>query len=162
MAAADNSAYICAMKAKAKRGTRKRPDLTLSTVRSVLTNGSRLVMGNIDERGVWCRRLRDLQRAHESDLGGIEVLSEGQRTILRRIAMLELQLEMLEARFAQNEGEASPKALETYQRVTNTLRRLLESLELHRGRKPRNITPDLNAIADDVKRRSRQQLRFTP
>lgn len=46
---------------------------------------------------------------------------------LRRVAMLALQLELMEQRFAANEGgEASAKQLETYQRTTNTLRRTLD------------------------------------
>jgi hypothetical protein len=120
---------------------RKHRDVPQSRVRSALTNGTSLFLGNdIDQRGPFCRRLRDLQRQHEADLGGRDVLSEGQRTILRRIAMLELQLEMMESRFAQNGGEASLKQLETYQRVASALRRLLESLGLHQGRKARDVT----------------------
>jgi hypothetical protein len=123
-----------------KTRSRKRSDVALSRVRSALTNGSSLFLGDIDERGPWCRRLRDLQRAHESDLGGAYVLSEGQRTILRRTAMLELQLEMLESRFAANGGEASTHQLEVYQRVAGALRRMLETLGLHEGRKARDVT----------------------
>src|SRR5438067_11725815 len=131
---------------------RKRSDLTASRLRSALTNGSTLFLGDIDERGPWCRRLRDLQRAHETDLGGRATLSEGQRTILRRIAMLELQLEMLETRFAENEGAASANQLELYQRTSNSLRRLLESLGLHRGRVARDVTAE-TAEADEAFRR---------
>jgi hypothetical protein len=120
---------------------RKRPALSVTRVRSALTNGTSLFLGDIDQRGSWVRRLRDLQRQHEEDLGGRDGLSEGQMTILQRIAMLELQLELMESRFAANDGEASNKALETYQRVTNTLRRSLESLGLHKGRVARNVTP---------------------
>jgi hypothetical protein len=49
--------------------------------------------------------------------------------------MLTLQLEMMEQRWAANEGEASSKQIETYQRVTGALRRLLESLGLQRRSK---------------------------
>src|SRR5437016_6411586 len=101
---------------------RKRLDLTATKLRSALTNGTSLFIKNdIDQRGSWVRRLRDLQRQHEADMSGGDNLSEGQRTILRRVAMLELQLELMESRFAANDGEASAKALELYQRVTNTL-----------------------------------------
>ena len=117
-----------------------RIDLTYPSVRSALTNGSRLVLGGADGRLPWCRRLRDLQRAHEQDMGGADRLSEGQRTILRRIAMLELQLEMLESRFAKNDGMASGNDLDMYQRVSGGLRRLLESVGLNEGRKTRNVT----------------------
>jgi hypothetical protein len=79
-------------------------------------------------------------RAHESDAGGYDALSEGQKALIRRIAMIEVQLEMLEHRFAQNDGAASRLDLEAYQRCSNSLRRLLESLGLHKGRVPRDVT----------------------
>src|SRR5262249_7038757 len=106
--------------------------------------------GDIDERGPICRRFRDLLNAHEADLGGADILSEGQRSIVRRAAMLELQLELLESKFVENGGAAPPKDLETYQRVTNTLRRALESLGLHTGRKSRDVT---ETVSEYVKRR---------
>jgi hypothetical protein len=44
--------------------------------------------------------------------------------LARRAATMQLQLELLEQRFAQSaDGTASRDSLETYQRVTNTLRR---------------------------------------
>jgi hypothetical protein len=66
--------------------------------------------------------LRDLLRAQESDLGGAETLSAAEMVLVRRFSMLTLQLEMMEARFAQNDGEASAKQLDAYQRAANTLR----------------------------------------
>ena len=44
------------------------------------------------------RRLKDLISAHESDLGGEDYVSESERRIVRRAAMLTIQLEMLDAR----------------------------------------------------------------
>ena len=55
--------------------------------------------------------------------------------------MLTLQLEMMESRWAtEHEGQAGPKSLEHYQRCTNTLRRVHESLGLRR--RPKDITPN--------------------
>jgi hypothetical protein len=105
----------------------------MAAVRSAVTNGK--LFRDVDERTAWVRRFRDLLYAHEADLGGDEILSEGQRSIVRRAAMLEVQLEMLEARFAANDGVASQKGLDQYQRATNTLRRTLESLGLNESRK---------------------------
>jgi hypothetical protein len=66
--------------------------------------------------------------------------------------MLCLQLELQEQRFAQNEnGEASAKQIETYQRCTNTLRRTLEALGLQR--RPRNVTPSIAEYARQVRQR---------
>ena len=54
--------------------------------------------------------------------------------------MLALQAELMEQNFAANEdGAASAKALDCYQRLTNTLRRTLESLGLQR--RARDVTP---------------------
>jgi hypothetical protein len=128
---------------------RKRPDLTLSRIRSALTNDSRLFLGDVAETGPWCRRLRDLHLAYESDLGGNSNLSEGQRTIINRLCMMQLQLEMMESHFAKNEGEASANQLSLYQRTSNSMRRLVESLRLHHGRIAKDITPE----ADDLVQR---------
>jgi hypothetical protein len=135
-----------------KRNGRKQSDLTLSRVRSAITNGSTLLSG-VDARTGFMRRLRDLVAAHESDAGGRDILSEGQRAIIRRASMIGLQLEMMEAKFALNEGAASSKELESYQRASNSLRRLLEALGLLAGRKARNVTPSLGALIDEARRR---------
>src|SRR5438034_539621 len=100
--------------------------LTASKLRSAVSNGSSII-ADIDHRTGWMRRLRDLLYSHESDLGGEANLSEGQRSLLRRAAMLELQLEMLERQFADNDGVASAKALDLYGRTSGNLRRVLES-----------------------------------
>ena len=84
------------------------------------------------------RRLRDLIAAHLSNLGGHEACSQAELSLVRRAALLTLELEMLEAKFEIG-GEASLKQLETYQRVAGSLRRLLETVGLRR--RPRDITP---------------------
>ena len=78
--------------------------------------------------------------------------------LVRRSAMLTLQLEMMEANWAHNnEGQAGPKSLQAYQRVTNTLRRTLESLGLRR--RQRDVTPDLQSyIASRRRRPSRDEV----
>ena len=85
------------------------------------------------------RRLRDLITDHANDLGGPDALSTAELAQVRRAAMLTLQTELMETRWAENNGEASAKQIETYQRTANTLRRLLESLGLQR--RPRDVTP---------------------
>jgi hypothetical protein len=94
------------------------------------------VIADLDHRGAWARRLKDLIFNHLSDLGGIDNVSEAEKVLVRRAAMLTLQLELLEQRFSKNEnGEASRQQIETYQRCTNTLRRTLESLGIERRAK---------------------------
>jgi hypothetical protein len=139
---------------KNKRYVRKRLAPSLACFKSAITNGSAL-LHNVDGRSATMRRLRDLITDHANDLGGVEALSTAELALVRRAAMLTLQLEMMEARWQENGGEASAKQIETYQRTANTLRRLLESLGLQR--RSRDITPstlrphDLNRLIDAVR-----------
>lgn len=87
------------------------------------------------------RRYRDLIAAHLSDLGGEDNINAAELVLVRRAAMLTLQLEIMETRFASEIGGAAEnKQLETYQRATNTLRRTLETLGLERRMK--DVTPE--------------------
>jgi hypothetical protein len=137
---------------KNKPNGRKRLTPSLACFKSAITNGSAL-LHNVDGRSATMRRLRDIIHAHQADLGGAAELSEGQRAILRRAALLQLQLEMMEQKFALREdGCASGKEMETYQRSSNSLRRLLESLGLHEGRKARDVTTlDMDRLIEAVR-----------
>jgi hypothetical protein len=126
--------------------------LTPSKLRSAISNGSK-IFEDVDHRSAWVRRYRDLLWAHEADAGGGINLSGGQRSIIRRATMLELQLELMDSRFAGNGGAATPAQLETYQRVANTLRRLFEGLGMIDGsRKPAGAVRDVtNSIIDQFR-----------
>jgi hypothetical protein len=128
---------------------RKRSKLTASKLRSAITNGSSVLV-DTDHRTAWMRRLKDLLAAHIADAGGEDILSEGQKALIRRCAMLELQLEMLDAKFARNEGCASAKDLDLYGRTSGNLRRVIETLGLHQGRKARDLTPTVEEYARRV------------
>jgi hypothetical protein len=106
--------------------------------RSRVSNGSTILPG-VDGRSTWVRRLRDLMGLYLSDLGGDDVVSEAERSIIRRIATLTVELERMEASFAVA-GEAQPDQLDLYQRTANSLRRLLEAIGLQR--RTRDVTPD--------------------
>ena len=110
---------------------------SLNTLRSAKSNGTRL-LDDCDHRSARMRRFRDLIGMHTSDLGGEAVCSAAELSIIRRAALLTLELEVLEGKFDQ-EGEASIKQLDAYQRTANSLRRLLKSLGLKR--RPKDITP---------------------
>ena len=121
---------------------RKQKHLSSNKARSVLTNGRVHILGNeVDGRSAWMRRYRDLIQLHVSDLGGEDLISESERRLVRRAAMLTLQCELLDQKFALSEGEASVIDLDRYQRASNSLRRLLESLGLQR--RQRDITPSV-------------------
>jgi hypothetical protein len=127
---------------------RNRSALSLSRLRSAVTNGSQVLAGSVDHRTAWMRRLKDLLAAFYADLGGEDLLSEGQRALVRRSAMLELQLEMLDAKFGNNGGAASSKDLDLYGRTSGNLRRAIETLGLHQGRKPREL--EIDAAAEEA------------
>jgi hypothetical protein len=112
---------------------------TKPTHRAAVTNGSAVLPG-IDGRSTWARRLRDLIELHLNDLGGPEAVSQAQHSIVRRAATLTVELERLEAKFA-NAGAADSGELDLYQRTAGNLRRLLESVGFER--KARNVTPGL-------------------
>ncbi len=90
-------------------------------------------------RSAWVRQLRDLVALHIADLGGDASVSEAERAIVRRAAVIITELERMEKDFALS-TPGIPE-LETYQRMANTMRRLLEALGLQR--RPRDITPTL-------------------
>ena len=143
-----------------KHSARKRLAPSSACFKSAVTNGTRL-LDEVDGRSATMRRFRDIIHAHEADLGGEAKLSEGQKAIIRRAALLQLQLEMQEQKFAlRDDGCASGSEIEVYQRSSGALRRLLESLGLHQGRVARDVTPDhLNRLIDNVVEQHRQQSR---
>jgi hypothetical protein len=54
---------------------RGRSDLAMARLRSAISNGSHL-LHDLDHRGAWARRLKDLIAGSISDLGGIDAVSE--------------------------------------------------------------------------------------
>jgi len=102
--------------------------------RSRITNGQGLLHG-VSGRSVWARRMRDLIQLHTSDAGGGDELSEAERSIIRRIATLTIELEFMEATFATlRETSRAPNAdqLDLYSRLSGQLRRLLETIGIQR------------------------------
>ena len=122
--------------AKKPLPSRLKADVSLTRVRSAVTNGTHLLAG-CDARSARMRRLRDLIGGHVADLGGRDLISEAEYSIVRRCALLTLELELMEGRFEANDGAKSAE-LETYQRVSSTLRRLHEALGLRR--RARDVT----------------------
>lgn len=134
------------------RARRKLGGVSL-TNRSKITNGSALAE-YVDGRSAWARRFRDLICAYAQDLGGPDCLSEGQLAIIRRAALLQVELEFQESKFAQlHEADELPgaKRVDHYQRTAGALRRLIESLGLHQGRKQRDVTPTIDEYARHVR-----------
>ena len=102
--------------------------------RSRVSNGKSLfVDSSIDGRSLWARRFRDLIELHIIDLGGPGECSEAVCSLIRRIAALEVEAERMEGMFAQSPATADQ--LDLYQRVANTLRRLVVAIGLDRKAK---------------------------
>ena len=112
--------------------------------RSTITNGKRLLPG-VHKGSAWARRFRDVIGAYSSDQGGEDELSEARRSLIRRCACLQTELEILETKFALA-GGADAGDLDLYQRASANLRRLLEAIGL--DRQPRDITPSLKEYID--------------
>jgi hypothetical protein len=112
------------------------PEVLPRKGRSQVTNGKVLIAG-VDQRSPWVRRAKDVIAAHLSDLGGIAATSAAERSIIRRAAILTVELERLETRFALA-NEASDSDLDLYQRTAGNLRRLLEAVGIRR--RPRDVT----------------------
>ena len=104
--------------------------------RSRITNGRELLPG-IDQRSTWAQRMRDLIELHVDDLGGLDNTSEAQRSLVRRISVLEVEAEYLESAFAQR--NASGKQYDLYLRIAGLLKRLYELIGIERV--ARDITP---------------------
>jgi hypothetical protein len=108
--------------------------------RSRVTNG-RSHFVTADARGPWARRFRDLVELHVADLGGEGLLSEAQKSLIRRAATIETELEKLEGQLALGD----PVNIDAYGRSAGQLRRILETLSLKRT--ARDVTPTLAEIA---------------
>jgi hypothetical protein len=80
---------------------------------------------------------------HTADLGGADNLSAAENAIVRRAAVIMIALEKMEFQFAlvDAEGIEAP-ALDLYQRLSNSLRRLLREVGIKRRSK--DITPNLS------------------
>jgi hypothetical protein len=115
------------------RKARAKPQANGATpyARSRITNGS-VLLPCVDGRSLWARRARDLIQLTEQDVSGgdPERLSQAARSIIRRAAVLSVELEHLEVKFAQ--AEATPEQLMLYSRLANTQRRLLQAVGLER------------------------------
>jgi hypothetical protein len=95
--------------------------------RSAVTSGRKLLIGG-DPNSAWSRRYRDLVVGHCNDLGGRDLLSEAQLSLIRRAAALAVELEHMEARMSHG----VEVDLESFGRAASHLRRIYEAIGLRR------------------------------
>ena len=117
-----------------------------SANKSAVSNGTRLLPG-IDNRGPWVRRCKDIMADLTSDRGGVSELSAAEASLIRRAATMSVELEALEKKFA-TDGQASANDLDLYGRTTGNLRRVLETLGIHRRARSINARPLDEIIAE--------------
>jgi hypothetical protein len=110
---------------------------------------------DVDRRSSWARRMRDVLYDHVQDLGGDDEISTAEHSIVRRVATITTELELLERKFVDANG-AKPADLQMYLSATNTLRRLLEAVGLQRRSK--DVTPPtLDDIAREIDAAAEQE-----
>jgi len=112
---------------------------TAPATRSRATNGSLFWVDDADGRSASARRFKDILAAVVADLGGASELSEAQRQLCRRVALLSLQCEAEEGRAVA--GEAID--FDSYGTMVNVLARTLRTLGLKRI--PRDVSLDLQS-----------------
>lgn len=93
-----------------------------------------------DGRSATARRFKDLVEDISADLGGKDHLSEGQRQLIRRAAMLSAESERMEALAARGEAEFD---IDLYGMICDRLGRLFGRIGLER--KSRDVTPSLQS-----------------
>lgn len=95
-------------------------------------------LNELDGRTNAAKRARALVEAIESDLGGSDRLTAGEREIVQRAAITSAMLENIEVEWLTgNEVDIG-----AYCALTNNLRRLLTTVGLER--RPRDVTLDLD------------------
>ena len=119
----------------------------MSPARSRIGNGSSLFLASaggepLDGRTLMARVFRDTLESIVSDMGGREMISEGEFQLARRAAAL--SVECLRAETYQAAGRELD--IENYCRATNALARTLSCIGL--GRRQRDVTPDLRTYLD--------------
>lgn len=106
-------------------GSRRSPQ------RSKLGNGSATLLGAKDERSVYVRRIKEIVADHVDDRGGVESMSASEKSLIRRVAVMTIELEKLETRFAEDPS-VGERTLDLYSRTAGNLGRLLDRLGIKR------------------------------
>ena len=96
-----------------------------------------ITISDLDGRTGAAKRVRELVRAIESDLGGSDHLSATQRQLVQRAAVMSAIAEDFEVRWASGQ----PVDVGTHVTLINSLRRVYETVDLER--RSRDVTMDL-------------------
>ncbi len=116
-------------------------NVTAPDGRSAVTNGSQVLLGGTLRKRT-AKRFRDILSAIVSDLGGVDILTEGKKQLARRAALMSVQCEELET-LALAQGQ--PIDLDQYGQLSDRIGRCFQRLGLKRV--SRNITPSIAEVA---------------
>ncbi len=105
---------------------------TTKKTRSAVTSGRRLFPDRLDMRSSHGRRFKDLVSLYIEEAGGENKITQSQRALIRDVALLQTQLEDMQAEYAQS-GRLTPKDRLEYQRLANSMRRSMRDAGLTRG-----------------------------
>jgi hypothetical protein len=100
----------------------------------------------------WNRTVRNVNQSMTEHLGGADFVSVPESLIIRRVAVFEAELILMEQRIAVDRHagkEPDEKYLDLYSRLANGQRRFLESVGMKRL--PRDVTPSLSAYIEAKK-----------
>ena len=103
-----------------------------------------LTLDHLDGRCLAVKRVRAVETEIAQDLGGAARISQAQRALCRRAAVLSTIIEDTEARWADGQRLDMP----VYLAATNTLRRVLATIGLERRARPVQGLPVLLARDD--------------
>jgi hypothetical protein len=104
-----------------------------------------LTLGNLDRRTLAAKRAKQLIDAIEADLGGGDRLTEGERQLVQRAAVLGAYIESCEVKWLG--GEAVELA--DYLAAINAQRRVLMAIGLER--RARNVVPSVAEYVDRIR-----------
>jgi len=120
----------------------------LPSTRSRVTNGSSLFTGDVDGRTAAAKRFRDVLAEIVSDLGGADLLSEGQRQLARRAAMMSVEAERQEAEAVAG-GKLDP---DSFGALADRLGRVFNRLGLKRTPRPVEVSHVVDHFSRPVDR----------
>jgi hypothetical protein len=99
--------------------------------RSAVTNGTQFFLFGKGAQTAYGRRFRDLCARHAIDKGGIDLLSEGEKQLIKCAAIMEVELETMQALAA----DGQQIDIELLGQLSDRLRRVHQTLGLeHRPR----------------------------
>jgi hypothetical protein len=118
--------------------------------RGIKPSGARHVrLKGVGGMTAWSRVVRDIHGAMEQHLGGEDLVSTPETLLIRRIAVFEAEMRLMENKIAADRAakrDPDEKYVDLYSRLVNAQRRLLESVGMKRV--PRTIVPSLEEYVE--------------